>query len=261
MLIASKRHTVRDLARWAALEEADRVQASRAHWPATEAKALDIMEAFAGDRCYVGVSWGKDSVVVAHLAWQLAQLRGVRLPLVWVCVKPIDNPDCQTVRDAFLARYPLEYLEVESWCTPHAPVEHETKGIAHGWGWTAAGTLEAGFADASRRYADRYVSGIRAAESGQRTARMRHYGPSTERTCAPIGWWPTAHVYAYLARHDLPVHPAYACSRGGLWDRDRIRVSALGRTRGQGMGRWEWEHLYYRDEMRAMERLAQERLS
>jgi len=53
---------------------------------------------------------------------------------------------------------------------------------------------------------------------------------------------------------------AYACLGGGLYDRDRLRVSALGRTRGQGMGGWEWEHRYYRDEMRALEKLAEEQL-
>lgn len=260
MLIQSRRHTAADVARWAAHVEVDKVEASRHHWPDTERKALDVMAQFAMEPCYVGVSWGKDSVVVAHLAWRLFKERGIRLPLVWICVKPIDNPDCPAVRDAFLARWPLEYAEIETWCEPHAPVEHERKGIAHGYGWTAAGRLEDGFAEAARRFGARYISGIRAAESGQRTARMRHYGHSTERTCAPIGWWPTSHVYAYLQRYDLPIHPAYGCLGGGMYDRDRLRVSALGRTRGQGMGRWEWEHRYYRDEMRALERMAEERL-
>lgn len=263
VLITSPRHTAKDLETWALLSEIDDVEAQRTDWPRLTAIALDEMEMFARRApCYAGVSWGKDSVVVAHLAWRLREERGVTIPLVAVRTQPIENPDCPAVRDAFLERFPMPLTEVEVWCTPHHDVEHETKGVAHEWGWTAKGTLEAGFAEACRRTgADRHISGVRAAESGPRKLRMMRWGISTENTCAPIGWWKTPRVFAYLARFDLPIHPAYACSRGGLWERDRLRVSALGRTRGQGIGRLEWERTYYGAEMRAWERLAKARLA
>lgn len=65
-------------------------------------------------------------------------------------------------------------------------------------------------------------------------------------------------MFAYLHRFDLPVHPAYAMSRGGLWDRDRIRVASLGGRRGEGMGRAEWERAYYGRELTRLEALGPE---
>ena len=76
------------------------------------------------------------------------------------------------------------------------------------------------------------------------------WGESSPNTCAPIGWWTARDVFAYLHLHGLPVHPAYAMTRGGLWPRDRIRVASLGGQRGRGAGREEWERLYYGDELR-----------
>jgi len=97
------------------------------------------------------------------------------------------------------------------------------------------------------------VSGVRGEESGVRKLRMRRWGTSSERTCAPIGWWCGGDVFAYLHQHDLPVHPAYAMSFGGTLDRNRIRVASLGGERGTGFGRRDWEHRYYRDAFRKME--------
>lgn len=249
MLIASPRHTARDLERWSRYQEEDAVRALLPSLQRKTEAAIGEMRAFAeAGPCYVGVSWGKDSMVVAHLSLSLG------LPLVWVRVEPIVNPDCLLVRDAFLARFQQAvYTEIEEWCEPH---QHSDSGVIHEWGWTARGTLERGIA---RIGIDRYISGIRAQESGGRKARVAAYGLSTDRTCAPIGRWTTAEVFAYLHRYNLPVHPAYACL--GVWPRDRIRVSALGRTSGQGHGRWEWEQRYYGAEMRAMESLARERLT
>lgn len=216
------------------------------------ALALDAIEAFAAKGpCYVGVSWGKDSTVVAHLAWRLAVERGVRLPLAWVRREPIDNPECYLVRDAFLARFP----EV---------AEHEIRidcayDPAHPECWWVAGDprrspdarpKQQGFARVAAMFGDRYVSGVRGAESGDRKKRMRSSGVATDRTCAPIGWWPTTDVFAYLRAYDLPVHPAYAMTMGGVYPRDRLRVGGIGSHHGRGHGRAEWEARYYPDVVR-----------
>lgn len=76
---------------------------------------------------------------------------------------------------------------------------------------------------------------------------MRIHGVATSRTCRPIGWWSSADVWAYLARHDLPVHPAYAMTLGGRLERDRIRVHSIGGEDGASFGRVEWEDRYYGD--------------
>ena len=51
--------------------------------------------------------------------------------------------------------------------------------------------------------------------------------------------------FAYLYRHDLPIHPAYAMSFGGALDRRWIRVSAVGGERGAEKARADWEEYYY----------------
>jgi phosphoadenosine phosphosulfate reductase len=145
------------------------------------------------------------------------------------------------VRDAFLAAHDAAYQEVEIWCRRDED------------GWHATGTLERGFDVAAARHGDRYVSGIRGEESAGRARRVRAYGLSTGRTCAPVGRWSSALVYAYLAHHDLPVHPAYACTHGGSLDRGRLRVASLGGQRGTGRGREEWERRYYREELARLE--------
>lgn len=238
VLIASPRHTARDLERWAELIRVDRVlAASERLTQKTEKATLALRDFLLAQRCYLGVSWGKDSVVVAHIAAMVARAGGPVAQLVWVRVRGIENPDCPLVRDAFLARFAMPYDEIEvdepEWRRgPSAPTKR---------------TSAEGFAIAAERYGDAYISGVRGAESAGRRKRMTHWGTTTKRTCAPIGWWQAADVYAYLERHDLPVHPAYACLGGGLWDREWLRVSSLGGERGTAFGRAEWERTYYGD--------------
>lgn len=226
MLIESTRHTAEDLTWWDQCERADAVHARSATMRRRIDEAARAVAAFAaGGPCYAGVSWGKDSVVLAHLV----ALHAPHVPLVWVRVEPISNPDCVIVRDAFLAAHAVTYDEIETRCDGPRPRR----------------VLESGFAAAVKRYGPRRLSGIRGAESGSRSMRMRTHGVATERTCAPIGWWSTAEVFAYLYMHGLPVHPAYACTRGGLFDRERLRVASIGGQRGTGHGRAEWERIYY----------------
>ena len=52
-----------------------------------------------------------------------------------------------------------------------------------------------------------------------------------------------------LAKHDLPVHPAYAMSFGGRLDRIWLRVSPIGSITNSHKGRADWEAHYYRDVM------------
>jgi phosphoadenosine phosphosulfate reductase len=248
VLIDSPRLTDADRAAWARFERYDTALGPRAEARAPE--ALAIVRAFAASGpCYCGVSWGKDSVVVAHLVTRLAEAGGPIIPLVWVRVEPLANPDCELVRDAFLERftgYPYEEIAVRC---PRGPIRQSLwlcEG-ANGAGWLPKGTLEEGFALAVERYGDRYVSGIRAEESGGRKRRMRAFGESTSRTCAPIGWWTGPEIFAYLHHHQLPTHPAYAMSLGGRLDRIRIRVASLGICRGSGVGKLEWEMRYYSD--------------
>lgn len=195
----------------------DRILAASPRLAELERSAIEAMETFAAEGpFYVSVSWGKDSVAVAHLSTALR----APPPLYWFPAGAIENPDCVLVRDAFLARWPARYFEI---------------------GVTAGGDPDAWDVHGDARRA----SGIRAEESATRARSAAYDGLATMRSCRPILRWTGAEVFAYLARHDLPIHPAYACSLAGTLDRGRIRVGPLGGDRGSGRGRAEWERAYY----------------
>ena len=229
MLIRVPQHTARDLEAWERATEQDEVHArSDRHRRAVERASNELAGFASSGPCYLGVSWGKDSVCLAHLA----AANDVRVPVVYVAVHPLANPHNPLVRDAFLARHTIDYHEIAVDCASAG----DALSIA---GWRD------GFAQAARLFGARHISGVRGDESKTRALRMRRFGMSTESTCAPLGWWSAADVFAYLHAHDLPVHPAYAMSMGGLLPRERLRVASIGGKRGQGMGRGEWEQRYY----------------
>lgn len=241
MLLPSDRLRPGDMEVWERLHRADVLRARGAQLRGKTDRAAAAIRSFVGKgHCYAGVSWGKDSTVLAHLIASMAQGGGGGIPLVWVVVHPIANPDCFAVRDAFLSMFGrlVDYHEIERECRYDAE------------GWHAGGSLESGFAEAAHRFGPKHISGVRGEESGVRKIRMCRFGESSIRTCAPIGWWSGADVFAYLERHDLPVHPAYAMSYAGTYERERIRVASISGQRGTGCGRHGWEQLYYPDVLR-----------
>jgi phosphoadenosine phosphosulfate reductase len=239
MLIESARHTSRDLELWAELETCDRLHATSARHSKRVAESLDALRSFMSRPCYVGVSWGKDSVVTAHLALSVR----ADVPMCWIRVEPIANPECVKVRDVFLSRYPRANYH-----------EYEVRCRRDRFGWHASGTLEAGIAMSEDQFGIRRVLGIRGDESTGRSIRVKRWGLSSKNACAPLGRWSIGDVMSYLAMENLPVHPAYAMLGGGRWPRDRIRVASLGGRRGDGCGRFEWEQEYYGDVLRRIER-------
>lgn len=240
MLIHSERHRPLDLELWAEFELADAVHGRSKQLAKKAAAAVECIGKFASKgKCYIGVSWGKDSVVTADLACRASRIYGLRLPFVWVRVEPIKNPDCLEVRDAFLAANDVDYHEIETRCE---------------WRdgeWHASGTLERGFYEAAGiAGTGRYISGVRADESTHRMLLSRGSGTTTANTCRPLTWWTAKDVFGWLAHKNLPVHPVYAMLSDGRWQRGSIRVASLGGQRGTGIGRAEWEREYYGDVLR-----------
>lgn len=225
-LIASPRFRPGDLERWRSLEMADRLYAQRyaARLDRLTEAAITKMEKFCQEgAARIDISWGKDSVVVAHLAYR----SNLALPIAWVKVERRFNPDCLPVRDAFLAQHCMQYLEVA------APPGRDGQ------------TSQPGFVEIGKQLeCDRYISGIRKEESKQRELRG---SKNTAKTCAPIADWTTKDVFAYLCKYDLPIHPAYAMSNGGQFERQHLRVASIGGRRGTQFSRRAWEELYYRD--------------
>lgn len=240
MLVPSHRHTDPDLRVWERLARYDERAAHARLLDQRIERAADALVAFASSGpAYCGVSWGKDSVAVAHMV----ALYTPGVPLVWLRWEPWTNPDCAAVRDAFLARYSgIIYDEIEvRW----------TRGSDGSWASPDPADRD-GFKAARDRHGPRHISGVRASESRVRKLRCARWGESSPMTCAPLARWSSLDVFAYLARYDLPIHPAYAMSFGGALPRDEIRVDALAGLSGTGRGRHEWEWSYYRDEMVAL---------
>lgn len=243
MLIDSSRLTAADRAVWERLEHYDDVLSRSPRLGTLAGQARAAVERFAaGGGFYVSVSWGKDSVVAAHLALQVVPDARV----VWVRSRHFEMPECEQVRDAFLAMHPAARYE---------EIEVELRNPKRG---------EPGFAERQEDpHADhqdvlkenltgRYVSGVRAEESRIRGISIGRRGLVTPGTCRPIGRWEATDVFAYLYREDLPVHPAYAMTMGGHYDRRWIRVHPLcsappAQSAVYRKDTAHWEDTYYAD--------------
>lgn len=237
MLIGSQKHSRRDLEIWNEWREAFAIHSQSPGFLRKIDLALSDIGSFtARHECYCGVSWGKDSTVIAHMVALSASV-----PLCWIRVEPIKNPECVVVRDVFLKQFPVsDYYEIERWCA---------------WSsgeWHATGTLESGAKECQQRFGRRYILGIRGDESSGRKLRCKTWGAETENTLAPLAWWTVEDVFAYLVRYDLPIHPVYAMNGGGRWHYSQLRTASLGGRRGDGMGRAEWEKEYYGSELRRL---------
>jgi len=233
-LIEVDAHTDADLAHWESIRFVDEMHGESISLKQKVERSVSAIRNFLkqDDRgAYAGVSWGKDSTVLAHLIAE--HYPGI--PVVFARVWPITNPHCLTVRDRFLDRFNVDYNE------------YQVKLEADEQGWRFVGSVDECFRRARVVHGPRHISGVRADESTVRKIRMCKYGHNSKNTCAPLGWWSGQDIFGYLARHDLPIHPAYAMTMGGGMDRNRIRVDMLGDERGQSMGRLSWERRYYQD--------------
>lgn len=245
MLIDSPRLSGRDRAHWERISVYDQVLAQD---PALDKLAERARAAVAlflrshPDTFYVSVSWGKDSVVAAHLALQEAP----SARLVWVRSQHFEMPECEQVRDTFLARHPgarYEEIEVELRNPKRGEPGYDTRHL----------DPDADHQDILKEtLTGPYISGVRTEESRMRRMSIAHRGEVTANTCRPIGRWDTTQVFAYLHREDLPVHSAYAMTQGGYYDRRWLRVHPLcsappAMSAVHGSDTTTWEDTYYSD--------------
>lgn len=238
MLIDSPRLTRQDRDEWARRARYDRAHAARLGGMPDEARATIEEWAAGRDTVDVAVSWGKDSVTVAHLA--LTSRCADRVRLIWVRQRWHENPDSLPVRDAFLALHPGARYEERYVTTPY-PRRWDPDATPQ---WKPPSPRPGGV------WPEHRVTGIRADESDARRMSANTHGESTTRTCRPILWWRQEHVFGFLTGEDLPIHPAYAMTTVGGCDRSGIRVHSLGGLPGL-RHRGPWEDAYYGDVIRA----------
>lgn len=244
-LLVNHRHRPEDLAHWRQREIADHLNYRLREMASREQRVFDCLRRFiAAGRCYLACSFGKDSLTIAHLLWRLGkEWAPARLvPIYRVHMPGIETPGTDEVEAVFLERFPLLYQRVT--------VEHDPRWVRQRDRMEEA--LILGIARCRELAGTpRWIGGLRAVESAQRAFSMRRggiHGPQ----CSPLASWRPEDIFAYLARHDLPVHPNYAMTGGGFWERDHLRVCMLGNHRGRQMGRLLWEEWYYGDVLDAM---------
>lgn len=225
MLIPSERHRRADLELWAEYEAADRIHGEWLSRSGKIERSIESIRKFATDGpCYSGISWGKDSTVL----FDLLSCAGFLFPRIWLTYGKATNPECHLVRDCMLATHRgFDYREIdvgesEEMRDDFSPAVRSAK-------------------------TNRYLSGIRAEESGIRRMSVRRLGIDTGNVCRPMAWWTVVDVFAYLAMRNLPVHPNYAMLGNGRWPREYIRTASIGGDRGTEHGRREWEREYYPD--------------
>jgi hypothetical protein len=92
------------------------------------------------------------------------------------------------------------------------------------------------------------LTGVRASESIMRKKSLWYNGLFTNKTLRPIIKWTTQEIFSYLAKYNLPLHPAYGMLGNGRYNRFLLRVDgAIGAEGGLSYGRLEWEREYYQD--------------
>lgn len=231
MLIPSPRHRPEDLELWREMESADMIHGQRLIASGRLEKSLDAIGAFSNaGPCYAGVSWGKDSTVLCELVGR----SGCSFPVIWLTYGGATNPECFSVRDVMLNRWPkLNYREID---VGEAEDQRDDYSAA-----------------VKSANATRYISGVRGDESGIRKIVMRRWGVATDNTCRPLGWWSNTDVFGFLAVAGLPVHSNYAMLGGGRWPRKHLRTASIGGERGIEHGRAEWETEYYGDVLRRLQ--------
>ena len=237
MLIASPRHTEKDLIHWRHLLAQDylhmRSKTYRTHVDQTKS----IIDEFVSrkERFYISISWGKDSVVLADMMWKA----GARCKYIYVRNLAREPEGNIEVRDTCLQLYPqMDYQEISYDYADADETYFDRKGRPHKW--------QNILSELQQDYGC-HVTGIRYDESAKRKRRFIFNGIETVNSFAPFRWINCADIFAYLLENDLPVHPNYAMTGGGIWDKYRIRVAAIGNKEGDGMGRLQWEQRYYLD--------------
>ena len=230
MLIQCERHTDKDIDLWKEHEEVDLLNYTLLNIKSKTERAIEILTEFAPD--YFSISWGKDSVVLAHLAWGFSK-KSVLAHFTHVA----DALYFNDVRDCFLFSYPIQYHEfskeigrVDEFFDFHALQIKKQASVALG---------------------KRYVTGIRTQESPERKITVRKNGLISGNSCRPIARWTTDDIFAYLAHHNLPVHPNYAMLGGGRYERNSIRVGPM--WMGSQKGKEMWEKEYYGDVLRKLQ--------
>lgn len=247
MLTTMDTLTPRDMEEWARLNRYDTALGASPALAHKTQQAIHEIQEFTTTHsdAVASTSWGKDSIVIAHLT----RIASPDTPLLWIPTIRSDGTSYEakatyTVRDTFLHTFPGPYEERPA--TARNPKRGDPNYRSDQYDhpdYISQDVLK-------ENNASPYISGVRAEESSIRAQSRKWHGISTNRTCRPIIDWKTTDIFAYIAVHNLPIHPAYAATHGGALDRRWIRVHPLRskapeRSAIYGRDMDDWEDKYF----------------
>lgn len=201
----------------------------------------------------VSVSWGKDSMVLLHLAATvLPQVQAVNIRYLHWADRLADH---DRVRDETLCREDLQGVRYREIDCPGMWQVYERFGV-HGLeskeGAAALRWFNQQF-NAAFEQADcaGHIVGMRADESTRRKRLIKTRGQYYERAdgrkmLLPLAWWSGRDVWAYLVAHDLPAMRIYDFA---VQHRDRTRSDiAVGDADSMTLARYgefqAWQDCY-----------------
>lgn len=178
-------------------------------------KALEDIQAMLSTcvKTYVSVSWGKDSIVMAHLVLRCKS--SVDL-IHWGSEQERHIANFDEVRDDFLKRFGGNYLDVSS-----DLMDAKLRNVGRVW------SLENGY--------DGVFIGMTKEESRNRRMALSKadknniftYTDGLKR-CCPLANWTVEDITAYVAAHDLKMLNLY--ERFGMDIRTSSRIKKTGST-------------------------------
>lgn len=217
-----------------------------------EARRL-IDRAQACGRAIVATSWGKDSIVVSHLAVScgVTDLLHLASPYAldtaavacWWAARATTHivPASRNLEEtiAWLQAIGLGYERAGS----SRKVAHQAKSDRAG-AWCLAHGFTA------------QILGLRIDEGGGRAWSLRRRGPLYQRRdglwmACPLARWSVRDVWAYIAAHDLPYPALYDRETHG-YTRDTLRNTGWLTTIDADRGRLAWLKTHYPAQWRAL---------
>jgi len=207
-------------------------------------------------RPYISLSFGKDSMVMAHFILS----RQPDIPVVYVnCGEWDEWPDTPRVKQAFLQRFPsCHFIELHGpsimeafmragWYVQDEEDNATARKAQHDYGKSLGDVLNA---EAKRRGYDGAFIGIRKEESRNRLRLFRMRGSlyfAEMRgmwACHPLMHWTGCDVWAYICSHNLPYNELYDLDPRG---REMARNGAMFGSRSARYGRLVFLQKMYPD--------------
>lgn len=196
---------------------AGRILAKMPQWKTKEQKAIADLRQFVKvcHRPYVSLSWGKQSTILAHMAYRVAK----EFFVIFINEPDTDIlADFANVRSAFLQKWTVNYIEYfmrDGYLKDFAAdfeADHEFDGVVMGLAAVESKGRKISLAKADRHNIFVYANG--------------------KKRCCPLRDWSNQDVAAYVAKYNIPMLSTY--HRYGFDVRTSAKISTQGNHSAEG---------------------------